>query len=235
MNMFTKEITIHDKNWNKFELEISNEWTWNNKYFSICSQTGQWQFEPKNELQQRLLDIWDTYHLNNNDKLPDNFEEDLFKLLDDIQDDEDEYSLIKITIEDLSNEDFINYADVYCEWEVEKLMAACLQEWVSWSWLENVTGSMTFDVEWIYYLICTDEEADEQHRDYIEWLVDDIWFEAFVWWNKSIDVELDEYWDVVVSRKVIIYSNERWNSLNSRDWKEYTQVVNWTTYYLYRQ
>lgn len=395
MKKFKKEITIHDKDGKRFDLEIEND-----NYFSICSQSGQWQFNPRTELQERLLDIWNTYHLNwqsswtivqnkllreqwlfnNYDydtvkdylskhkldwsdlsiveydrsnkaieeykkelwffnsftnklleqktetiityipdeweekyfenfkvsawdsikvvtiewvwsrilqprkpnrspshddivkiinrmdevkysddiylsalvdkyewnpfiywhwwtyvKFPDNFQEDLFKLIDKLIEEEDEYNSRKITIEDLDNEEFINHADDNCNWEYEKLMAACLHEWVSWNWLENVSVNnwWSWDIEWFEYNIYTDEEANEAHEEYIRNLVDDIWFEWFRWWT-DIDVSMETNWDITISKSISIDSNERCYSLAWYDWHEHEVKINDTYYYLYR-
>jgi len=399
--IFKKEITIHDKDGKRFYLKITNEWSWEwNRYFSICSQSWQWKFNPKSDIQQELLDIWNTYHLNwqsswtivqnkllreqwlfNNydyhtaknylskhkldwsdlsiveynksnkaieeyknelwffnsftnkllkqktetiikyipDKweekyfenfkvsawnsikvvtiewvwsrilqprnpnrspsyddiikiinrmdeveysddiyisalvdeykwkpfiywhwwtykdFPNNFQEDLFELIDKLIEEEDEYNSRKITIEDLDNEEFINHADENCDWQYEKLMAACLHEWVSWNGLENVISSDWdyWDIEWFDYYIYTEEEADEAHLEYIKNLVDDIWFEWFIWW-RDIDVSIDDGWDITISQSISIDSNERCYSLAWYDWHEHEVDINWTTYFLYR-
>lgn len=282
--IFKKEITIHDKDGKKFDLTITNEWSWeSNRYFSICSQSWQCQFNPKSDIQQELLDIWNIYHLNwmsawtkeqmeivnsLEDKSYDNackvlkekwlyeveykwqpyrywswwiyknftnnFEEELFKLIDDLIEEEENYSLNKITIEDLDNEEFINKATT--EWVApERLMAVCLHCWLSFNWLENVSHdwNYNFDIEWLEYYIYTDEEANYAHLESIKNLVDDIWFEWFIWW-KNINVNIDEDWDIIISKSITIFSNERAWLLAGYDWNEYTQEINWTTYYLYR-
>lgn len=233
--LFKKEITIHDKDGFRFDLIITNEWCGWNTYFSICSQSWQLQFNPKSDIQQELLDIWNTYHIKNIYKLPNDFNEKLFELIDDLIEEEDKYNYRIITIKDLDNEEFINHANDNCNWKIEKLMAACLHCNVSWSWLENVKldnwGS--WDVEWFEYNIFTDEEANEAHKEYIENLVDDIWFEWFNWW-KDIDVDIDENGRITISKKIEIWPYERWNSLAWYDWYEHLINVNWTTYYLYR-
>lgn len=232
-NIFKKEITIHDKDGKRFDLKITNEWTWEwNRYFSICSQSWQWQFNPSSDIQQKLLDIWNTYHLDRN--FDTNFEEDLFKLIEDLIEEEENYSLNKIELCDLHNEVFINYADEYCNWEYEKLMAACLHASVSWLWLENVSCYWDYwDVQWFEYYIYTDEEANESHRDRIENLVDDIWFDALNW-MKDIDVDMDKDWYITISKSINISANERSEMLSWYDWQEHCIDINWTTYYLYR-
>lgn len=287
--IFKKELTIHDKNWKRFELVITNEWNWkSNRYFSICSQSGQWKFEPRSELQQKLLDIWDKYHLDwmspwtpeQNEALekawlrngysyeeaceylklkwlyevnykwkpyrygswwiyvdfPDNFEEDLFKLIDELKEEEDEYNERLITIDDLENKDFIQHAEYNCEWEIFKLMAICLHCWVSWKWLKNVTSLdwINFDVEWSEYSVYTDNEADIAHRDYIMSIVDDMWFKAFNCWD-DIDVELNKDWSITVSKIIDIDKSERASSLSWYDWSENIVEVDWIEYYIYRQ
>lgn len=236
INIFKKEITIHDKDGKRFDLTITNKWSSTWPYFSICSQSWQWQFNPKSDIQQQLLNIWNIYHIKNIDKLPNDFNETLFNLIDKLIEEEDEYNERKITIEDICNEEFIEHANEKCEWEVEKLMAACLHCWVSWSWLGNVTCNWNWnywDIEWFEYYIYTDKEANEAHRDYIENLVDDIWFEWLRWW-KDIYVDIDEDGWITISKKIEIWPDERWNALAWYDWYENEIYINWTTYYLYR-
>lgn len=234
MEIFNKELVLHDKNWTRNELTITNE-LW---YFSICNTHGQNRFESKNELQQKLLDIWNTYHLKNIDQLPDNFEEYLFNIIDKLQEEEDEYNDRLITEEDIENDErFVQHADDNCDWEVEKLMAACLECWVSFNWLENVTSSNGFDweIEWQDYCIYTDEEADEAHLKDVESFVDELWME---WFNKDYlswpYVTRLQNGNIEVIMSIEIWAYERWNSLARYDWKERYQVVNWTTYYLYK-
>ena len=85
INTFKREITIHDKDGKRFDLEITNEWCWEwNRYFSICSQSWQWKFNPKSDIQQELLNIWDNYHPCNINRLPVAFNESLFQLIDEL-------------------------------------------------------------------------------------------------------------------------------------------------------
>lgn len=58
---YTKKLSFLDATNKRFNIEIET----NRGYFSMCSQTGQGQFEPANEPQQKLLDIWNKYHLEN--------------------------------------------------------------------------------------------------------------------------------------------------------------------------
>jgi hypothetical protein len=60
----TWKVSFLDKKREKTNIKI--EITYRNGYkeFTVCSDTGQGQFEPTNEPQQRLLDLWDEYHLN---------------------------------------------------------------------------------------------------------------------------------------------------------------------------
>lgn len=257
-NIFKREITIHDKDGKRFDLEITNEWSSTWPYFSICSQSWQWQFNPKSDIQQELLNIWDNYHLLNINRLPVAFNESLFQLIDELINEEDEYNDSPITIEDIDNEEFIEHANDNCEWEVEKLMAACIHCWVSWSWLENVTCNWDWsywDIEWWDYYIYTDEEADEACKEYIKetaWAFNsdfiisnskvldyDKWSydilkaiqEQCENWNDAIlrlIDDIDEFCDDAIS------SDWRWHFLSWYDWNENEIDINSTTYYLYR-
>lgn len=167
-------------------------------------------------------------------RLPVAFNESLFQLIDELENEEEEYSYRKITIEDLNNEEFIDKATT--EWVTpERLMAWCLHHWSSWSWLNDVNHNWNylFDIEWFEYYICTDEEANEAHEECIRNLVDDIWFEWFNWWN-YIDVSMDEDWDITISKEIFISHSERGNMLAWYDWYENEININWNTYYIYR-
>ena len=85
------------------------------------------------------------------------------------------------------------------------------------------------------YLVGTDDEMAQEHLEDIKSFLDDCWFD---WFNQACvdtNVELDEDWDIVVSKSVIIKSSERGNSLNRRDGSEQTCKINGETYYAYRQ
>jgi hypothetical protein len=58
------KVSFLDKKRERTNIRI--EITYRNKYkeFTVCSDTGQGKFEPANEPQQRLLDLWNEYHLN---------------------------------------------------------------------------------------------------------------------------------------------------------------------------
>lgn len=85
------------------------------------------------------------------------------------------------------------------------------------------------------YLVGTDDEMAEEHLENIKSFLDDCWFD---WFNQACvdtNVELDEDWDIVVSKSVIIKSSERGNALNRRDGSEQTCDIDGETYYAYRQ
>ena len=92
-----------------------------------------------------------------------------------------------------------------------------------------------FYFEWDDWLVCTDEEANEEHVAYIKSLVDDMGFDAFNQNSVSLTVEADAYGDVIVSKSILIPENERGSSLNHYDGNEYNISVNDTTYYIYQK
>lgn len=130
-------------------------------------------------------------------------------LCDLLDEEEEEYQSNPITLDMIDKEFFTEHAD-YLGVSTNKLMAMCLFCDVPVSALENVRHEYGnhFSIEGRDYLVVTDDEADDEHRDYIESLVDDIGWDAFGT-NAIMNVELDEYKNVVVSQSIHICSNER--------------------------
>ena len=62
MNEYNVNFT--DKDNQVFRIRIEFRDREDRTEFSVCSQSGQGQFKPKNEAQQRLLNLWNKYHLN---------------------------------------------------------------------------------------------------------------------------------------------------------------------------
>ena len=234
--MYQRNIIFRDSEWKKTNIDI--EVTTRNGYPELTiSWECNWhlwqcdeQIKPKNEYQKELINLWDTKHLKEVD-------ESMIEVLDTLCDNiESEESNNIITIDMLEEQFFVDKSE-QLDCEVEKLMAWCLQEWVTVEWLDNIKGYWNrYTIEWNDWLICTDEEADEAHLEDVENLVNDIWFEWFH--EKYISwpyVERLDNWNIEVKMSVEIPSYERANALNRYDWYEYEQLINWTTYYLYKQ
>lgn len=167
--------------------------------------------------------------------LPSDFKSNLEDLIKEIISEELLYDNVLIKEEDLEEEFF---QDKVSELNIDenKLMAICLKFKLWRDWLQDLEKwywDCYFKIEWNDYLVCTDDEADEKHLEDIKSLVDDIWWEWFKWWN-DIDVELDDNWDIIISKSITIPQNERWNSLNRYDWYEDYYTFG-DTFYFYRQ
>lgn len=234
--MYQRNIIFRDAEWKKANIDI--EITTRNGYPELTMSWDYagwcWQIvdhiKPKNEYQEELINIWNTQHLKEVNWL-------MQTILDELCDNiESKESNNLITIDMLEEQFFVDKAE-QLDCEVEKLMAWCLQEWVTVEWLDNIEVGRNnyFNIEWNDWLICTDEEADEAHLEDIENFVDELWFERF---NKNYIswsyVERLDNWNIEVKMSVEISSSERWNALAWYDWYENEVDINWTTYYLYR-
>lgn len=167
--------------------------------------------------------------------VPSDIEEQIIQILEEIQKEQDDSPLLRNLSEVVALESISTLADNN-EVDIEKVFAlwihldarvADIEFYTKWYW-DNIISAEGSD-----YIVCTDEEANEEHLEYIENLVDEIWFEAFG--KSKINVSRDDDGDIIVSREVCIPSNERWNSLNSYDWNEYEVKVWDTTYYIYQK
>ena len=138
-------------------------------------------------------------------------------------------------VSDFSYEEFVK---LYPDFDnPEKVYAlACNREWYLDS-LEYIdeNSDTEFKFEWDYWLVCTDDEANEKHLDYIKSLFDDIGFD---WFNQNCvktNIELDSDWNVVITKSISISENERGNSINHYDGYQHDITINGTTYYIYQQ
>lgn len=182
--------------------------------------------------------------------LPDDFKDNLVMLLDELDSEEEEYNSNPITIDMLESDIIIDKANDL-DITPEKLMAMCLYLNVSIEWLDNISKwywDNNFEIEWTNYLVCTDDEADEEVKKYIEqnccyfnasflaeqtdlpkevfeWLIDKdqaVWrlIEKTCWTDEFVETAISADW--------------RWHFINSYDWYEYTQDVWDETFYLYK-
>lgn len=173
---------------------------------------------------------WITY------PLPENFEAHLETLIKIIETEEEDYIWSPVTADMYNDDRIISMADEL-DCSPEKLVALCVQCEIGIDNLDSITHenkTNRFEAEGQDWLVCTDEEADEEHLEDVQFFVDDMWWEWFKD-SSNIDVELDEDWDIIVSKKIIIESKDRCHALNRYDWVEYTQKVNGETFYLYKQ
>lgn len=165
--------------------------------------------------------------------------EDLPKTLDTLCDEIEEDMKSKTKVADLTYEQFAaQYPDFYNH---EKVYALACNRGGYLDSLEDVEeNGNEFEFEWDRWLVCTDEEANEAHLEYMKSIFDEIG--GFDWFRQSsvtTSIELDDSgWgdgDIVISKSIRILANERGNSLNHYDGYEHNISVNGTTYYVYQQ
>lgn len=161
--------------------------------------------------------------------------EDLSKTIEDICNEIEDEMKENTLVSDIEYEEFVK---LYPNFDnPEKVYAlACNREWYLDS-LEYIdeNSDTEFKFEWDYWLVCTDDEANETHLEYIKQLFDEIGFD---WFNQNCvktNIELDLDWNVVITKSISIPENERGNSLNHYDGYQHDTTVNGTTYYIYQQ
>lgn len=170
--------------------------------------------------------------------LPDDIIDQVKHIVIDIESDEEEYNDVMIS-EDLydTDEEIHELVDRMADEKdipVEKLLAICEHCEVSKEWLDNVEKqdywSNWYDVEWFDWLVCTDEEADEENEEWVMNLYDDIGDEWLQWDSSKVTFE---DWYLTVHHEYDF--SDRGQNLNGRDWYEHDVQINGTTYYLYKR
>lgn len=161
--------------------------------------------------------------------LPTDIIDTLNTLCNEIQDDMSEQQKVS----DLEYEEFIKiFPNSFCE--PEKVYAlACHAEATLNSVQDDIVhiewnGNM-FYMEWQDYLVCTEDEANEEFLNSVTSYVDDVWVDH-IKFDTSIDI-VD--WDVVVSKTIKFEASTRWEFLNHYDGYEYEYSVNGVDYYIY--
>ncbi len=160
--------------------------------------------------------------------------EDLPNTIDTLCDSIEEDMKCKTLVSDFTYEEFLEKYEFN---HPEKVYALACNRWGYLESLENVDehSPTSFHFEWNDWLVCTDEEANDDHLEYIKSIVDEMWFNAFRENSVSTSTELDQYGDVVISKSILIPQNERDSALNSYNGYEYDINVNGTTYYIYQR
>lgn len=168
--------------------------------------------------------------------LPDDFLETIIEpLLDELDTEEYEYNEKLITEDMIDEEFFKDHADTI-NTTPEKLMAMCLHCDVSLNGLENIEEDWgnRFTIEGQDYLVCTDEEANDEHLKYIEGLVEEGGTSYFNGFGKP-SVSMDEDGYITISAgEVTMNPSERGNSLSGYDGNENEVTVKGETFYLYK-
>lgn len=237
-NIANIDINIyHNKNWKK---TLSMIWEYNGSMWQCY-----YDIIPKNKYQKELMQLWKDYHLNDinwliYNTLPEDIEEIVNNVVTNIEQIEEKEYATKITLESYNSNDNIKQAILDVSDELgtteAKLLAICIQCEVT---LESLSennievNNNNFTIEWNEWLVCTDEEADDEYLEYVEWLVDDIWFKWLNWvsWPECELVD----WEIVVSQSVTFAWSERWSTLNMYNWEEYYEDVLEERIYMYRQ
>lgn len=168
--------------------------------------------------------------------LPDDFLETIIEpLLDELDTEEENYSSRPVTEDMIEDQEFIDKADEL-NTTPEKLMAMCLYCDICIDNLDSIKEDWgnRFTIEGQDYLVCTDDEANDEHLKYIEDLVEEGGTSYFNGFGKPT-VNMDEEGTITISAgEVNMFPSERWNSLSGYDGNEWEQKVKGETFYFYK-
>jgi hypothetical protein len=172
--MENRTIKFHDKREYIVNLNIRLD---DKNYFSItgevsgsCGQVYD-EIQPKTDNQRDLISIWKLYHLK---KIDDNTFDGIADLLDNIIDDEVEYT--EDNFFELSEDEIIEVLDKeYISYNDEKMLAIIKEFELCKSDALNVEWDNTecyYAIQGESYLVVTDSEADDKARENIEQSLD---------------------------------------------------------------
>jgi hypothetical protein len=223
-----------DRNKVVFNCEITNrngypEFTASGEY---CGGLGQVfdEVKPATDKQTELIEAWRKYRLNGiKPGLPEDFENYINALLDDIEGEEEDRKGEPITINNETPEEvFKLIEDItgYTGRDAE-LCAAFIQ---MFDLCENDLQDIEIDgtrctVQGIDYLAGTDEEMGEEWDGYLERYIDEC---------LEIPEHIERYFDREAWKEDARYDG-RGHSLNSYDGGEECAEINGVYYYAYRQ
>ena len=228
--MFKRSIKFKTKDGSIAFLEV--EVTERNKYpeLTICGEHngGHGQSrdrQPNSDLQQELLNIWETKQLK---KIAPAAEKKLIKLLDEIEAEETE----RIGAEDVSDADEAEILALirkeYSEEDAEKILALALEEDITVTELSDISGGGTsFSFGGRDWIVATDSEADALQDEDL-----DNYLEEYV--LPDLPETAQRYFDNKAWKRDARMDG-RGHSLGRYDGNECYHTVNGTTYYLYRQ
>lgn len=223
------QLKIKDASENIVFLEI--EITHRNKYpeLSICGELsgghGQITFEPVTELQEQLKALWDNKHLKRVSKKEQKEIEVLIEAL------QNEYSeqVGEMEISEIDESEALELIKDKNFSNPEKVLALLLEEGATVGEIDNVTeeGGNTFSFGGRDYLVCTDEEADQEQDAELENYIDEcILPELADQYRRYFD---NEAW------KADARHDGRGHALGRYDGNECEQKIDQTMYFLYRQ
>lgn len=238
MKEYKRTVVFIDKARNKFTINctitLRNGYPEFTAYGSYGGGSGQCidSIVPANKYQQELVDIWNKWHLNGRDNnLPNDFEDTLETLLDNIEEAEEERKtepLIELYPDDMELYKFIDENTEFTPDEIPIVMMFCHEDNLCQEDLDDIVfDKYRVTVQGIEYLAGTDREMD------IEW-----------------DKELDNYIDECILPDIDkhyrnYFDSDSWkedaridgrgHSLNRYDGGEIEYEFDNTWYYAYRQ
>lgn len=222
----TIEFLDADRNKVVAECEITErngfpEFTMSGDYAGGCGQVFD-HVSPDGDNQKKLIDLWKEWHLNNKNRpLPEDFEDELNDLLDEIESEEEEKTERYVEETDIAL--FENFMDSECALALALMLNLSVNE------IDDIIEEKNdrWCVQGVGYLACSDDQMDE-------------------YWDEELDNYLEEcvYPDLPENMKRY-FDDDAWkrdakmdgraHSLNRYDSSELSQCINSTWYYAYRQ
>lgn len=223
------QLKIKDASENIVFLEI--EITHRNNYpeLTICGELngghGQITFEPATELQEKLKQIWDNKHLK---KVSKKEQKEIAELIEALENEYEE-QVGEMAISEIDEAEALDMIKDKNFSNPEKVLALLLEEGATVGKIDNVTeeGGNTFSFGGRDYLVCTDEEADEEQDAELENYIDDCIL-------PELPQQYRQYFDNE-SFKQDAKQDGRGHALGRYDGNECEQTVDGRTYFLYRQ
>lgn len=223
------DLKIKDASGNIVFLEI--EITHRNKYaeLTICGELsgghGQITFEPVTELQEQLKQLWDNKHLN---KVSKKEQKEIEVLIEALKNEYNE-QVGEMEISEIEENEAIEMIKDKNFSEPEKVLALLLEEGATVGEIDNVTeeGGNCLSFGGRDYLVCTDDEADQEQDEEFENYLDECIL-------PDLPANLRNYFDSE-AWKQDAKKDGRGHSLGRYDGNECEQKINGTMYFLYRQ
>lgn len=234
MTNYEFEVKLIDKNGKYFEVEFGYSYLKGNKesYFSVSTQNGQEEFEPATDAQERLLELWQKYHLKGVIELTDIVTTDL---LDDIYEAlRDEWET-RVTVDTMPVQvlsDYLSENTDFDSVEIPYVIAIARHCQCTLDEIEDITiDGNDVTCQGRDYLVCTDDEADELEREYVENLIEECYL--FEYRNNKMYDTIIRYLDL--DKWIDDWCGNRGENLNHYDGTEYEEYVVDEWYYIYRR
>lgn len=222
MSKRTIEFLDNERNKVIAECEITTinsyeEFTMSGQYKGGLGQVFD-EVIPDGENQQKLIDLWNKWHLK---EIPEDFEDELNDLLDEIEIEEGDKKEREVEGGDIDLFDDFNQSE--CALALALMLELNINE------IEDIVEERNnrWCVQGVDYLAGTDEEMDYVWDEYLENYIDE-----------CILYELPEPYRMYFDReswKDDARNDGRGHSLNSYDGGELEQKINENWYYAYRQ